>query len=122
MATYLDLLLLAVKRDAEFQIDLHFLFKVPSSGKLILENYLQFQKMSYSDKKKEKPIGAKRKRNKADNDIFDELIESILQNLLDEITDVKKEISKFRQLAFKHKFSLSFDMSTNTSMSTRNCL
>ena len=78
--------------------------------------------MSYSDKKKEKPIGAKRKRNKTDNDIFDELIESILQNLLDEITDVKKEISKFRQLAFKHKFSLSFDMSTNASMSTRNCL
>ena len=36
------------------------------------------------------------------------MIESILENLLDEITDMKKETSKFRQLAFKHKFSLSF--------------
>ena len=36
------------------------------------------------------------------------MIESTLENLLDEILDVKKEISKYRQLAFKHRFSLSF--------------
>ena len=40
---------------------------------------------------KEKPIGAKRKRNKADNDIIHEVIESTLENLLEDITDVKKD-------------------------------
>ena len=36
------------------------------------------------------------------------MIESILENSLDEITEVIKEISKHCQLAFKHRFSLSF--------------
>ena len=62
----LIVLLLAVRSDAELIYT--FLFKVLSSGKLIVENYLQFQKMRYNDKKKEKLIGAKRKRSKADND------------------------------------------------------
>ena len=35
------------------------------------------------------------------------MIESNLENLLDEITEVTKEIFKYRQLAFKHRFSLS---------------
>ena len=58
--------------------------------------------------KKEKPVGAKHKLNKADNDIIDNVIESTSENLLDEITDAKKDISKYHQLAFKHRFSLSF--------------
>ena len=36
------------------------------------------------------------------------MIESTLENLLDEITEVKKEISKHRQLDFKHRLNLSF--------------
>ena len=36
------------------------------------------------------------------------MIESILENSLDEITEVINEISKHCQLAFKHRFSLSF--------------
>lgn len=36
------------------------------------------------------------------------MIESTSENLLDEITDAKKDISKYHQLAFKHRFSLSF--------------
>ena len=36
------------------------------------------------------------------------MIDSTLESLLDEITEEKKEISKYRQLAFKHRFSLSF--------------
>ena len=39
---------------------------------------------------------------------IDEMIESTLESLLDEITEEKKEISKYHQLAFKHRFSLSF--------------
>ena len=36
------------------------------------------------------------------------MIETTLEHLLDKITDAKKKISKYRQLAFKHRFSLSF--------------
>ena len=46
----LIVLLPAVKRDTEFQTDLHFLFQASSSGKLVVENYLRFQKMRYDDK------------------------------------------------------------------------
>ena len=77
-------------------------WKVGSSKLLaVLEDELRRQK-------KEKPVGAKHKLNKANNDIIDNVIESTSENLLDEITDAKKDISKYHQLAFKHRFSLSF--------------
>ena len=59
--------------------------------------------MRYNDKKK-----GEADWSKADNDTIDEMIESTLENLLDEITEVKKEISKHRQLDFKHRLNLSF--------------
>ena len=56
MATYLNCLnytFTCFQERREFQVDLPFLFKVSSSGKLVVENYLQFQAMSYNDKKGE---------------------------------------------------------------------
>jgi len=35
-------------------------------------------------------------------------LETAVENLITEVSDVRNEISKYRQLAFKHKFSLSF--------------
>ena len=61
--------------------------------------------------KKDKPTGAKRKQGKSDNDIINAIIESALENLIDEITDVKKEVSKYRQLVVKHRFSPSYTAS-----------
>ena len=36
------------------------------------------------------------------------MVESTLENLLEEMEEVKNEMKKYRELAFKHRFSLSF--------------
>ena len=82
-----------------------FLFKVLSSGKLVVENYLHFQKMRCNDKKRRSWL----EQNVSEaRQIMIQSMKWLNQNLLDEITEVKREISKYRQLAFKHRFSLSF--------------
>jgi len=56
--------------------------------------------------KEEEPPRAKRKRISNVND--DIGLEDNIQNLVEEVQEIKNEISKFRELAFRHKFSLSF--------------
>jgi len=36
------------------------------------------------------------------------MIDSTLDNLIDEVSEIKNEVVKYRKLAFRHKFSLSF--------------
>ena len=50
----------------------------------------------------------KRRRSKDDQSVVDEMIENTLENLIEEVGDVRSELEKYRNLAFKHRFSLSF--------------
>lgn len=51
---------------------------------------------------------SKRRRSSASNNDSIAALESAVDSLVTEVSDIKKELSKFSELAFRHKFSLSF--------------
>ena len=56
MATYLNCTFSCRQERRGISNCLHF-FKVSSSGKLVVENHLQSQKMIYNDKKRKSQLG-----------------------------------------------------------------
>ena len=61
-------------------------------------------------RKDETPPSAKKKRKSCSSALQPDsaLIEEAVESLVEEVREVKEEIWKIRELAFRHKFSLSF--------------
>ena len=56
------------------------------------------------------PVPKKRLRSSTpiNNDDESRHVESVLENLVLEVSEVREEVYRFRELAFKHKFSIAF--------------
>jgi len=64
--------------------------------------------MELERRQREEEPQPKAKRKRSTDPDSNAGLEDNIQNLVEEVQEVKHEIAKFRELAFRHKFSLSF--------------
>ena len=77
-------------------------------GELVRASFFAIPKTEYG--KDETPPSVKKKRKSCSSTLQSDsaFIEEAVESLVEEVREVKEEIGKIRELAFRHKFSLSF--------------